>query len=150
MLKTVLKIFAYYILLTVMVSGCSLIGEYAEGINGTPNGTAHTVPSAEGEAKGKQSKSISISESGKLKQAKVVFDTKAESESNPIKVSNITEQPSQVVTPIYAKVDALYMLVPCDTLQRAFEELRKRRKFHVTKNIYHYLRWWRCREYEFT
>ena len=143
MLKTVLKILAYYLLLTLLVSGCSLIGEYAEGINGTPNGTAHTVPSAEGEAKGKQSKSISISESGKLKQAKVVFDTKAESESNPIKVSNITEQPSQEVKPIYTRVDALQMDAPRDLVKSAFEELRKRRKFFVTKSISRYLKCWR-------
>ena len=145
MLKTVLKILAYYLLLTVMVSGCSLIGEYAEGINGTPNGTAHTVPSAEGEAKGKQSKNISISESGKLKQTKVVFDTRAEGESNPIKVSNITEQPSQEVKPIYARVDTLYKDLPRDLVKSAFEEMRKRRKFYISKR-----KCWRCRRYEFT
>ena len=138
MLKTVLKILAYYLLLTVMVSGCSLIGEYAEGINGTPNGSAHTVPSTEGEGK----QSISISEDGKVKQTKVVFDTRAESESNPIKVSNITEQPSQEVKPIYAKVDALYMLMPQDLVKSAFEEMQNRRKFFVTKDIFHLLRWW--------
>lgn len=134
MLKTVLKLLAYYLLLTLLVSGCSLIGEYAEGINGTPNGTAHTVPSAEVE------RSKSITESGTLKQTRVVFDT--HTESNPIKVSStpIEKQSKQ-----YAKVDTLYMLMPFDTLQRAFDELRKRRKFYISKR-----KCWRCRKYEFT
>lgn len=141
MLKTVLKILAYYLLLTLLVSGCSLIGEYAEGINATPNGTAHTVPSTEGEEK--QSKSISISESGKVKQTKVVFDTKAESESNPIKVSNITEtKQSKQEVKLYAKVDTLYMVLPKDLIKSAFEEMQSRRKFFVTKDIFHLLRWW--------
>lgn len=142
MLKTVLKILAYYLLLALLVSGCSLIGEYAEGINGTPNGTAHTVPSAGGEAEGKQSKSISISEDGKVKQTKGEFDTKAESESKPIKVSNITEQPSQEVKTIYKKVDTLQMDAPKDLVKSAFEEMQNRRKFFVTKDIFHLLRWW--------
>ena len=134
MLKTVLKILAIYCLIAIAVSGCALIGEYAEGITATPNGTAHTEPSTDGEAEGKQSKSISISEDGKVKQTKGEFDIQEESESKPIKVSNITDQASQEVKPIYKKVDTLYMLVPCDTLQRAFEELRKRRKFYIIKN----------------
>lgn len=140
MLKTVLKILAYYLLLTVMVSGCALIGEYAEGITATPNGTAHTVPSADGE--GKQSKSISISEDGTIKKTKGEFDTKEESESKPIKVSNITEQPSQEVKTIYKKVDTLYMDMPQDLVKSAFEEMQNRRKFFVTKNILHYIKWW--------
>ena len=138
MLKTLLKILAIYCLIAIAVSGCALIGEYAEGITATPNGTAHTVPSAEGKAKGK-----SISESGKLKQTRVVFDTRAEGESKPIKVLNTTEtERSKQDVKLCAKVNIMFKPLPSDLIESAFAELRKHRKFFVTKDIHRYIKWW--------
>lgn len=34
MLKTILKVLIFYAILSAMVSGCSLIGDYAEGFEG--------------------------------------------------------------------------------------------------------------------
>ena len=129
MLKTVLIILAIYILLSIIVSGCALIGEYAEGLAATPRGTAHTVPSSEGETDGKQSKSIGKRDKpyGKIQTSAGASDTKRD---NPITVSV-----SLVAKRFKSKCEAahcgqlynLHKAMPRDLTELVLCELQKRK-----------------------
>ena len=113
MLKTILKVLIFYAILSAMVSGCSLIGEYAEGLNGiaindTPINTESETTKEHNEDTKTRLLNISFN----------VNEICQEPFNNPNDTNHIV--PSGAVITFYKDL-------PKDLTQTALAELKKRR-----------------------
>lgn len=130
MLKTVLKVLAFYVILSAIVSGCSLISDYCKGVSGkASNDNKPITAKAESKETDKHQTEQSKQES---KNIKIVIDnTMSADEELYIELSNAPNikhiaQSERFIT--------LQKDLPRDLIQIAFNELKKRKKFYTIEN----------------
>lgn len=117
MLKTVLKCLIFYAILSAIVSGCSLIGEYCEGFDDVPSDNQSLVltETVDKPANKPEKKS-------KTKLLNISFNVNESICKEPLNKLNYTKHivPSEAV--MYLDTD-----LPKDLIQTALAELKKRR-----------------------
>jgi hypothetical protein len=130
MLKTVLKVLAFYVILSALVSGCSLIGEYAEGMSGAASNAKGSI-SSESESK-KADKPDT--EQGKRESAtiKITIDGTLKEETY-IELSIVPERERKEAR---GEADlTLYVALPGDLVRMALDEIHRRKRYVFFEKI---------------
>ena len=122
MLKTVLKVIIFYAILSVIVSGCSLIGEYAEGFDGmASNGTPTKV---------EIETTKEHNENTKPRLLNISFIINESICKEPL----IKRNGAKYIVPSGAVI-TFYKDLPKDLIQTALTELKKRKKFYTIDDM---------------
>lgn len=126
MLKTVLKVLAIYVILSALVSGCSLIGEYAEGMCGAEGNAKGSISS---ESESKQADEHHTEQSKQENQnIKITIDSTVQEEIR-IELSSVSDNKEPIVK--NERGITLQKDLPHDLIQIAFDEMKKRKRFYT-------------------
>ena len=120
MLKTVLKVIMLYVILSALVSGCSLMGEYAEGFDGMV--ISDTPTKTESETTKEYNKNT------KTRLLNISFNVNESICEELLNKLNGTK-------PIVPSEMVLDKDLPKDLIQTALAELKKRKKFSPIEDM---------------